>query len=216
MKPDYTRAAVRAMELLIEHNITTAPIDPLPVYKRMPGVLVLSFAEASQRAGVDRNDMTSRFYDAVTSAHVEKGHLQYLVSYNQRLPLYIVQRSLARELGHIALFHDGSRPESVRMEEAYTFALHFLFPRPLISAVQQSGIPLTVESLGAMTGCDYRCLQRMKLTPFVSVPAELNRKVRDQFSDYIRNFLDYESFFLSKSDDSSVVDIGTYMDGYEE
>ena len=219
MTPDYTRAAIAATELLIKHNICTAPIMPLPVFKKTPGCLVLSFTEMSNRIGVDRDNLLTSFeteqHDAVTSLHVDDGKLRYLVTFNQRLPLYLVQRALARELGHIVLGHDGSRSEEVRMAEAYAFAHHFLCPRPLLYAVQQSGIPLTVEVLGAMTGCYERCLQGMRKTPAVHVPADLNRRVRDQFADYITNFLDYESY-LSKSDESMLANLGTYMEGYEE
>ena len=219
MMPDYERAATLAMEMLIKHNITTAPVLPLPVFKRTPGVLVLSFTELSGRIGLDRHNLLSSFdaenHDAVTSVHFEDGKLRYLVTYNQRLPLYLLQRALARELGHIVLGHDGSRPEDVRMAEAYCFAHHFLCPRPLLHAIQESGIPFTVEVLGAMTGCYERCLQGMRKTPPVHVPTDLNRKVKDQFHDYIENFLDYESY-LSQSDESMIVNFGTYMDGYEE
>ena len=219
MIPDYERAAFAAMEMLIKHGITTAPIDPLPVFKRSPGVLVLSFTEMSNQIGMDRDNLLTSFetenHDAVTSLHLDDGKLRYLVTYNQRLPMYLLQRALARELGHIVLGHDGSRPESVRMAEAYCFAHHFLCPRPLIHAIQQSGIPFTVEVLGAMTGCYERCLQGMRKTPPVHVPADLNRKVKEQFSDYISNFLDFESY-LSKSDESMIANFGTYMDGYEE
>ena len=219
MTPDYERAAIKATEMLIQHNISTAPVIPLPVFKRTPGCLVLSFTELSGRIGVERDSLISMFneeqHDAVTSIHFEDGKLRYIVTYNQRLPLYLLQRALARELGHIVLGHDGSRPEDVRMAEAYCFAHHFLCPRPLINAIQQSQIPLTVEVLGAMTGCYERCLQGMRKTPAVHVPAELNRKVRDQFADYIENFLDFESY-LSRSDESMLANLGTYMDGYEE
>ena len=219
MTPDYERAAIKATEMLIKHNISTAPVTPLPVFKRTPGCLVLSFTEMSGRIGVDRDNLISMFdteqHDAVTSTHFEDGKLRYLVTYNQRLPMYLVQRALARELGHIVLGHDGTRPEDVRMAEAYTFAYHFLCPRPLIRAIQESGLPFTVEVLGAMTGCYERCLQGMRKTPPVHVPAELNRKVKEQFADYIANFLDFESY-LSKSDESMLVNLGTYMDGYEE
>ena len=219
MTPDYERAAVAAMEMLIKHGITSAPIDPLPVFKRSPGVLVLSFTEMSNQIGIDRDNLLTSFetenHDAVTSLHVDNGKIRYLVTYNQRLPMYLLQRALARELGHIVLGHDGSRPEAVRMAEAYTFAYHFLCPRPLIHAIQQSGIPFTVEVLGAMTGCYERCLQGMRKTPPVHVPADLNRKVKEQFDDYISNFLDFETF-LSKSDESMIANFGTYMDGYEE
>ena len=219
MTPDYERAAAAAMETLAKHNITTAPVDPLPVFKRTPGVLVLSFTEMSRQLGMDRNNLLTSFetenHDAVTSVHLNDGKLRYLVTYNQRLPMYLLQRALARELGHIVLGHDGSRPEDVRMAEAYCFAYHFLCPRPLIHAIRHSGLPFTVEMLGAMTGCYERCLQGMRKTPAVHVPADLNRRVRDLFADYISNFLDYESY-LSKSDESMLANFGTYMDGYEE
>ena len=219
MTPDYERAAIAAMNMLIKHNISTAPVDPLPVFKRTPGVLVLSFTEMSRTIGVDRDNILSAFdtenHDAVTSIHFEDGQLRYLVTYNQRLPFYLLQRALARELGHIVLGHDGSRPEDVRMAEAYTFAHHFLCPRPLLHAVLQSGIPFTVEMLGAMTGCYERCLQGMRKTPPVHVPADLNRAVRDQFAEYTANFLDFESY-LSGSDESMLANLGTYMEGYEE
>lgn len=215
MTPDYQRAAIAATEMLIRYNICTAPIDPEPIIKKAEGALLVPFADVSENIGVPRSDLTSVFHDAVTVARPKGHHIRYLVSYNQRLPHDLLHRLLARELGHIVLGHDGSRPESVRMEEAYTFALHFLFPRPLIHAIQQSGFPLTTEALFAMTGCDARCLERMRKTPAVTVPAWLNRQVRDQFTDYINNFLEYEEH-LCKTDNSELACIGSYMEGYEE
>lgn len=219
MKPDYDRAAVKAMETLIKYNISSAPVDPLPIFKHIPGVLVLSFTEMSRKIGMDRSHLLTAFdteqHDAVTSVRVEDGQLLYIVTYNQRLPLYLVQRALARELGHIVLGHDGSKPEDVRMAEAFCFAHHLLCPRPIIHAVKGSGMPFTIEVLGAMTGCYERCLQGMKKEPGAHVPAELNQKIHFQFADYINNFLDYESY-LFKSDESALADFGTYMDNYEE
>ena len=219
MKPDYERAALLAAEMLIKHRITNAPVIPLPIFKRTPGCLVLSFTEMSGRIGIERDRLVASFdsesHDAVTSVHYEDGQLRYLVAYNQRLPFYLLQRALARELGHIVLGHDGSRPEDVRMAEAHAFAAHFLCPRPLVHAIQQSGIPFTVEILGAMTGCYERCLQNMRKIPAVHVPPSLNRQIRDQFSDYIKNFLDFETY-LSQSDETMLVNFGSFMDGYKE
>jgi len=219
MTPDYDLAAIKAMETLIKHNICTGPVDPLPIFKSTPGVLVLSFTEMSRKIGMDRDNLLTAFdteqHDAVTSVHIEDGQLRYIVTYNQRLPLYLVQRALARELGHIVLGHDGSKPEDVRMAEAFCFAHHLLCPRPIIHAVKGSGMPFTVEVLGAMTGCYERCLQGMRKEPGAHVPAELNQKIHFQFADYINNFLDYESYLFT-SDESALADFGTYMDNYEE
>lgn len=219
MKPNYDLAATKAMETLIKYGISTAPVLPLPIYKKNPNILVLTFAEVSDAFKIDRKHFVTMMgeenQDAITTVNTDDGKLRYVVTYNQRLPFYMVQRSLARELGHIILGHDGSRTDEVRTAEAYCFAYHLLCPRPLIKAVQDAGIKLTVEVLGNMTGCYERCLLGMMQTPGAHVPAELNRQVKAQFSEYLDNFMSYQSI-LSRSDKSAVADFGTFMDNYEE
>ena len=127
----------------------------------------------------------------------------------------MVQRALARELGHIVLGHDGSRPEEVRTAEALCFAQHLLCPRPLLYAIQEAGVPLTLEVVGNVTGCYERCMAGMRKFPGVRVPAELNRAVRDLFSEYINNFLAFQPF-LTWDDRSAIADFGSFMEGYEE
>lgn len=219
MTPDYQHAAVKALETLIQFNVTSAPVIPLPILKSIPGVLVLSFAEMAAKIGNDRSAVISMFgaqnQDAVTSVHLRDGKLHYIVAYNQRLPFYMLQRSLARELGHIILQHDGTRPEDVRTEEARVFARHLILPRPLIMSIKDSGIPLTVEVIGNVTGCYERCLNLVRKTPGIKVPPALNRQVRSQFADYVQNFVNYQSI-LTSEDDSALADFGTYLEGYKE
>lgn len=219
MKPNYDLAATKAMETLIQYGISTAPVMPLPIFKKNPNILVLTFAEVSDAFSIDRKHFVNMIgeenQDAITTVNTDGGKLRYVVTFNQRLPLYMVQRSLARELGHIVLGHDGSRPDEVRTAEAYCFAYHLLCPRPLIKAVQDAGIKLTVEVLGNMTGCYERCLLGMMQTPGAHVDASLNRAVKAQFSDYLENYMDYQSI-LSRSDKSALADFGTYMENYEE
>ena len=219
MNPDFDRAATAAAEILIKYGISTAPVDPIPIFKKAHGFNVVTFTEMSQMIGMSRQDLVSTFeaenHDAVTSVYIKDGHPHYLVAYNMRLPQYIVHRALAREMGHIVLGHDGSRPDDVRNAEALCFAHHLLCPRPLIHAIQESGAKITVEVLGNTTGCYERCLIGMRRTPATHVPPELNRKVRDQFADYISEFLDFQSY-LSQGDDSMIANFGTFMDGYEE
>ena len=219
MTPDYLTAAIAATETLIAHRIKAAPVMPLPILKTLPNVLVLSFAEMASQMELDRSNLLKSVdretHDAMSFTGNINGQLRYFVVFNQQLPLFLIQRGLARELGHIILGHDGSRPEEVRIAEAQVFAYHLLCPRPLVRAIQESGIRFTTEVLGNATGCFERCLAGMRKTPGVQVPKGLNRELREQFSDYVLNFLDYQAI-VSASDESRLADFGSYMDGYEE
>ena len=219
MTPNYDRAATAAAEILIKYGVSNAPVDPIPIFKRAPGFNVITFTEMSKLIGVPRNDLVSAFdaenHDAVTSVHVRNGEKHYIVAYNMRLPQYLVQRALAREMGHIVLGHDGTLPQDVRNAEALCFARHLLCPRALIHAIRQAGVMITTEVLGNTTGCYERCLIGMRKTPATHVPAELNRQIREQFAPYIEEFRDFQTD-LSQDDDSMIANFGTYMDGYEE
>jgi hypothetical protein len=172
MTPDFETAALRATETLIKYGISSTPVDPLPILKQIPGVLTVSYESMSTDMDRDRSCMMSLFgeknQDAFTSVNYKDGKPQYLVTFNQRLPFALIQRGLARELGHIMLGHDGSRPESVRNDEAKCFAHHLLVPRALIHAIQASGIRFTVEVLGNLTGCYDYCLTCMRKQPAVT------------------------------------------------
>ena len=217
MKPDYERAATMALVTLLDSEIHKTPISPLPLLKRRPGVIVMSFMEATSFSEIDRENAISRMgenRDAVTLFANHK-KVNYLVLFNQQLPMAHVQRALARELGHIVLGHDGSRPADVRDAEAVFFAHHLLCPRPLIHAIQAAGVPVTVEVVGNVTGCYEKCLADMRGEPGVHVDPDLNRCVRDRFSEYLRNYLEYIQF-LTQKDASAPADFGAFMDGYEE
>ena len=219
MTPDYQRAATMAAETLIKYGINSAPVSPLPILKNYPGVLVLSYDSLSDKMQQDRRSLISslgeKSEDAFTTVSVRDGKQFYIVTYNQHLSQVLIQRALARELGHLVLGHDGSRPEEVRNSEARAFAHHLLVPRPLIHAVQVSGIRLTEEVLGNLTGCFHHCLSCMRHMPGVHVPAELNHLVFEQFKDYFINFFYYQQSAMH-SDGSALADLGTYMDYYEE
>ena len=219
MTPDYQTAAIKAAETLIKYGITSAPVFPLPILKKIPGVLVISYETMSNDMAMDRQCVIDLFgrknQDSFTSVEVIDGKPHYLVTYNQRLSQVFVQRSLARELGHIILGHDGTLPEDVRNEEAKCFAHHLLCPRALIHAVQALGFRFTTEILGNLTGCYDYCLFCMRKLPAVDVPAELNRQIREQFMPYIRDFLNFQRH-AAHNDVSSVADFGSYMDGYAE
>ena len=219
MTPDIDAAAIKAIETLIKHGVHSAPVSPFPILKSIPGVILLTFAELANRTGDDRSELISMFdttsRDVVTSVTRVKGRLCYIITYNQQLPLYVQQRALARELGHIVMKHDGSKPEDVRLEEARVFARHLLCPRPLIAALKDEGVRLTTETLGNITGCYETCLEDIRITPGARVPPELNQMVREQFADYVENYVTCVPFSV-RDINRPEADFGTYMDGYEE
>lgn len=219
VKPDYQKAASAAAETLIKYNICSAPVAPLPVLKKIPGVLVVSFETMSQELSTDRRCVMDMFgennQDAFTSVNLVDGRPQYLVAYNALLSASLAQRALARELGHIILGHDGSLPEDVRNEEARAFAHHLLVPRALVHSIQAADLRLTVEVLGSITGCYEYCLSCMRRQPGVHVDPALNRAVRDRFMPYIVNYINYQRV-AEIHDASALADFGSYMEGYEE
>ena len=220
MQPDYDKAATKAMEILIEHNITETPIIPIPILKKYPGVRVMSFTKMADIAGMERKELVPLFGSNTDAAtfHLDMGigDIRYVVVYNQRLPYEIIWRGIARELGHIVLGHDGvTRPADVRLAEAKCFAHHLLSPRPIIHQILASGVPLTTNVLVATTGCAEECVDEMQNILGARVSKELNRQVRDLFS---RGIGEYIHFYKAseKVDRSPVLDLGSFMDNYEE
>lgn len=220
MLPDYDRAAIAAMEMLVNNQITETPIVPLPLLKNYPGVRVISFARMANEANMERDELVPLFVanqDAATfKLGMEIDDIEYVVVYNLRLPYEIIWRGIARELGHIVLGHDGiTRPYEVRRAEAMCFAHHLLSPRPIIQLLRESGIQITMNVLSDTTGCIDECVDDMREIPGVHVPAELNRQVKALFA---RGINEYARFHQAahRPDKSAIVDLGTYMDNYAE
>ena len=121
MKPDLEKAARKAKELK-----ESGADCPLQILKTLKHVGASSFADASARYGINRESLLSMFDDGNQDAITMYRNGSYLVIYNQELPCRIIRHAVARELGHIVMEHDGSRPEDVRMAEAEYFAEQFL------------------------------------------------------------------------------------------
>ena len=219
-KPDYDRAAIAAMQLLLDHNVTETPINPLPILLNYPGVRVLPYTKMASDAGMDRKELIPIFgnQDAATF-HLDlpgMDDVRYVVVYNMRLPFEIIWRAIARELGHIVLGHDGiTRSMEARMQEATCFAHHLISPRPVLHFLRQSGLPFTLNVLTNTTGCAEECVQEMQTIPGAHVPTELNAQVRDLFVPHLREYVDFYRA-SNKQDKSPLLDLGTFMDNYEE
>lgn len=217
MKPDYDRAATAAMEILVKNQISDTPIIPLPILKKHPGVRVIQFARMANEAGVQRENLIQLFdtnLDAATfHLNIEMEGIKYVVVYNAQLSFKIIWRAIARELGHIVLGHDGTtRPEDIRRSEAMCFAHHLLSPRPILRMLQNANV-LTMNALADTTGCIDECVYDMQQIPGAHVDPALNRQVRDLFARGIDEYIKFHSKGLDRS---PALDMGTFMDGYEE
>ena len=220
MIPNYDLAATRAMETLKNYQIRETPIDSLSILLNYPGVRVMSFTRFAMQAGIERHELVPMFgknQDAATfNLDMDIDGVNYVVVYNMRLPHEIIMRGVARELGHIALGHDGqARPTNVRMAEAMCFAHHLISPRPILKMIMDAGIPLTMNVLTATTGCSDDCVEELRTIPGAHVSGALNREVRDLFSRGIHEYIRF-SKASDKKDKSPLVDFGTFMNNYEE
>ena len=217
--PDIDAAAIRAMEILRDHGITETPVNPMDFLVEYTNVRIMPFTRMAQIAGMKRHDLVPMFgsnQDAALFHMTGMESVDYVIVYNMRLPIEIIYRGIARELGHIALGHDGkTRHPDARMAEAMTFAHHLLCPRPILRVIQESGVQMTMDILTETMGCSDVCVSDMQQIPGAHVPADLNREVRDLFAPRI---LEYLSFHKASpmQDKSPVIDLGTYMDFYEE
>lgn len=214
MTPDFNKAATKAAEMLVKFNVRTSPISPLPILEQMTNVVALSFYDVGEISGHhDLSPVFGRNLDAITSMHTEADRTVYVVAYNSLLPFAVIQRALARELGHIVLNHDGINPDNTA--EAECFAHHLLCPRPLIHAIQATGIRFTADILAKLTGVFDQSLVELRHSPATEVPDGLNRFVRNQFLPFVLNCFDFFRTTLAK-DGSALADFGSFMDGYSE
>ena len=145
MTPEFDKAATKAAETLVKYGIKASPVSPLKILEQMENVITISFSDLSDTSGLKRCDMLNMFgknRDAISSFHHESGSKTYIVAYNRLLPSTMVQKALARELGHIVLHHEENSPENT--SEAICFAQHLLCPRPLLRLVQAASMRFTI------------------------------------------------------------------------
>ena len=211
---DYIKAATRANELLIKYNVCKTPVSTLPILRKLDNVEVVTFEELERTSGVDPCSIGfGRCSDAFSMIDTKNGRTTYLVAYNDMLPFTILQRSLSREFGHVALGHTERTKENE--DEAQFFARHFVCPRPLVHIMQSISMRITEDLLGNLTGVFHQSIVSIRNSPGVAVPARLNKFVGNQFLPFLLKFYEYYRDVMPK-DGSALVDFGTYMDKYEE
>ena len=118
MEPNYENASAKATDTIVRFGLVPSSADLLRILNQLPNVSTFAFDISPVSAEAD--------WDAFTFVRKKNGVLQYVIMFNNHLPSYLLRRTLARELGHVVLDHDGTGPEDVWMEEANCFAYHLL------------------------------------------------------------------------------------------
>ena len=134
MEPNYRKSADTAIDTIIKYGINPERPDPAMALRQMRNVVLIPYASDAEMIGENQ--------DAFTLVNREGDALQYIIIYNKGLDDVPLRLALSRELGHIALGHDGNSPESVWMEEAVCFAYHFLCPLPLMRSYRARTVPV--------------------------------------------------------------------------
>ncbi len=120
----YDEIEKRVVDLYIEQNIHSVPIDPFAIIKNRGYVLVpfSKFGQDSRPDCIDENNDAFSFYVPELK--------NYVIVYNDNKSLPRIRFTLMHELGHIDLGHKGESDLSKKMADYY--AGYALAPSPLI------------------------------------------------------------------------------------
>ena len=136
--PDYHRAARLAYRTLLKLGIDKLPVDILGICKRCKNTKVMTFRDAEKEFDLpDGYFICNGPSESAFTNHRQIGEVTHnIILYNDDRMDNSVQRlrfTLAHELGHILLKHEGN---SVMFEmEANCFAQHLLCPAPVVEAL---------------------------------------------------------------------------------
>ena len=221
MTPDFTKAATQAVRVLLKYGVDKVPIYPQQVLQKSKIVTMVSFADLAEMAEVGREDILSAIHadnDIAISfvQNMADGSPRYVFAFNREKPIDQVSMAMAIELGHVYLGHVGYLDNETRLDEAKCFAHHFVFPRAVIRLLEERGVVLTRNSFSRIFGSCDMCLESMLKDDSVSVPAELNAQLKEQFRPYVDKLEAAGMLAKNVKEGDHVLDLSRYMGGYEE
>lgn len=209
--PDYDKAARLAVRTLLELGIRETPVFPADLIRKCKSTILVPYAELLP--GCMTEDFPAK--DAATWRCEWNGHLYYIVGYNEKKPVTRMKFTLAHELGHIVLGHKVGQ-EYWEEEEANHFALHLLFPRPLLAECSDRGMLMCEMNLMNLTNCSMPCIHSLEYAKSSAVPDLYNRELRRQMREYVENVVYAEMVWNNLSEFNRPVRVSNYMRGYRE
>lgn len=171
--PDLHRAERMALRVLAARRITALPVEPLSLLHACRDTVVLTLDEASDRLDQPGSQLERLFdrADAVTMRCAEK----YLIIYRPGGNPARLRFTLAHELGHRLLGHEGADPAEER--EADHFASHLLCPEPVLARLRERFGIVPIQRVATGFYVSSACARAVSLRPASSADPTLLRQV---------------------------------------
>jgi len=204
---DCITAATQALRALVKFKISRTPIYPQQILQASSMATLVTFDEEKD----EYNKGT------IVSYQIEKrknGNIHYAFHTNNNAPIGFISLSLAVYLGDIYLGH--GLHHTVNWNDARCFAMHLMFPRPVIKLLDERGYAFTEKSFAKIFGFYDWCIDALKNAPPVETSPELNRLVKEQFTPYIDLLDEIGELEQGEIGEEKLLDLKKYMAGYEE
>lgn len=220
-KPNYDRAATLAVRTLIELDITSMPIFPWFIIPRCKNTALASYDDLARYNGISSSvayKIMEPAKDAVTyQLTMSDMSAYYIIAYNKKIrSIERIRFTLAHELGHRVMGHSEKEKEWEE-KEANHFAMHLLFPRPVLMTCFKMGMQPLAMNLYNLTNCSIPCINTLQYVHPSTVPAKYNKKCRSQFLDHLDNLFYYsDAIWKEESRQNPRVMLGRYFEGYTE
>ena len=214
--PDYDKAARLAVRTLLELRVRETPVFPADLVKRCKNTVLVPYTELALLPGcgmIADEDFPAR--DAATWRCDWAGNRYYVVGYNPKKPVARMKFTMAHELGHIVLGHKIGQ-EYWEEEEANHFALHLLFPRPMLAECAARGMLMSETNLLNLTNCSMPCIRSLAYARPSAVPDRYNRELRQQMRGYVENIFYAGMIWNKLTEFNRLVQVKRYMEGYRE
>lgn len=183
--PNLRRAERLAYRVLIARQITSLPVEPLPMLRACRDTEVMTCAEAAVRLEMPEERFASYFdrTDAVTFRAERNGEVRYCVVYRTGGNPARLRFTLAHELGHRLLGHTGL--DEAEEREADHFASHLLCPEPVMQRLRTADGGLPEQLAARLCYVSHAFIRALAYRPSFLRGDALQQRIADQMKNAI-------------------------------
>lgn len=162
MSPDYYKAVRASIDVLIDHNFNTLPINLDLIFKNLKRTInKSSYSDFANKSGLSIGDVCDYFESDLGACAYDRKRERYVIYYNDTKFNHGLDRfTIAHELGHVFLNHYDEIDSDILLRktmpeeqyqrfenEASCFARNLLSPVPLVERVTDVESNLSLQEL---------------------------------------------------------------------